>query len=137
MARFLKTYETRIEINLNIFWAWTFEFSKRAKSLSLSSDQDQSKFSSRTVFSTTTGALIWLRQFLHWFDHQTKPSIRFLYYFCNLLYRSACIAETVIFLSLYWRLFCELPRLVILFCTGCNLLRGSARSVLQYTVEFV
>ena len=31
------------------------------------------------------GALNWLRLIHHWSDHQTKPSIPFLYYFCNLV----------------------------------------------------
>ena len=118
MARFLKKYETRNWNILNIFWARTFEFSKRAKAPSCLVIKINQRFHQELFSRTATGALIWLRQFLHLFDHQTKPSIPFLYYFCNLLYISSCIAETVIFLSLYWRLFyCELCGLVIMFYT--------------------
>jgi len=119
LAWFLKTHKTRNWnhskhfLNKNI---WVF---KESKSALVSSDQDQSIVFIKNCFLELLLELwSWLRQFLHWFDHQTKPSIPFLYYFCNLLYRSACIVETVIILSLYWRLFCcELPGLVILFCT--------------------
>ena len=115
---FWKHTRHEIEIILSIFWARTFEFSKRAKAPSSLVIKINQRFHQELFSWTTTEALIWLRQFLHWFDHQTKPFIPFLYYFCNLLYRSACIVVTVIILSLYWRLFCcELPRLVILFCT--------------------
>ena len=113
-----KTEHTRLKIILNIFWARIFEFSKRAKAPSSLVIKINQRFHQELFSWTATGALIWLREFFHWFDHQTKPSIPFLYYFCNLLYRSACIAWIVIILSLYWRLFCcELPGLVILFCT--------------------
>ena len=60
-------------------------------------------------------ALNWLGLIHHWSDHQTKPSIPFLHYFCNLLCRTACIIVFEIILSLYWIwLYCELPGLVIL-----------------------
>ena len=106
------------KIILNIFWTRTFEISKRAKlPLSLVIKINQ-HFHQELFPWTAIGALIWVRQFLHWFDHQTKPSIPLLYYFCNPLYRSACIAVIVIILSLYWRLFyCELLGLGILFYT--------------------
>ena len=109
-------FENIIEIILNIFLSKNIVFSKREKAPSCLVIKINQSFSSRTVSRTTTGALSWLRQFHHWSDHQTKPSIPFLYYCCNLLYNSACFAESVIILSLYWKLFCcELPGLVILF----------------------
>ena len=106
------------EIILNIFWSSAMSFQER-KAPFLSSDQDHSNSFIKNCFLNFARALNWLRLFHHWSDHQTKPSIPFLHYFCNILYRSACIVVCDTYLSLYWILFCcELPDVVILCVKG-------------------
>jgi len=76
-------------------------------------------FSSRTVFLNCCWSYHLTETVLRWFDHKDKAFYTLPYYFCILLYRSACIAATVFILHLYWHFYCvlELSRLVILFCT--------------------
>ena len=97
---------------------WDFKESKSALSLVIKINQ---LFHQKLFSWTAAGAFIWLRQFLHWFDHQTKPSIPFPYYLCIPLYRSACIAATVlIFLCIegYSVVYCVFKNcfLVTVYC---------------------
>ena len=61
--------------------------------------KDQSTFFIEELFSWNCNWSLDLTEtVLHSFDHQTKPSILVLYYFCKSFYRSACIVVTVFFI---------------------------------------
>jgi len=86
------------EIILNIFWSRALSF-QETKVPFLSSDQDHSNSFIKNCFLNTARALNWLQLFHHWSDHQTKPSIPFLHYFCNLFCTEVLVllCETHIF----------------------------------------